>query len=467
MLEYRRTVLMKQLTAVILAAGEGKRMKSKNAKCSHKVCGKPMVEWVLRAVEGAGADETILVVGHRADQIKTILGDRVKYAVQEKQLGTGHAVMQAEVHLKNSDGCVLVLCGDTPLITRKTLVDAVDYHNNSGCAATVITAKVDDPSGYGRILRGSDGQVLKIVEHRDATSEQRAINEINSGMYIFDTKMLFESLKEVNNKNDQGEYYLTDTLEILINRGSRVGAFVMEDPGEILGINDRRQLSEASSIMNRRILNDVMSSGVTIIDPASTYIDADCQIGIDTVIYPDTIIEGKTVIGDDAIIGPNSRLVNSIVGDGSEIAGSVVLDSKIGSNVHLGPFAYVRPGSSIGDNVKIGDFVEIKNSFIGANTKIPHLTYVGDSEVGEKVNVACGVVTVNYDGKKKHKTIIGDGAFVGCNVNLVSPVKVGDNAYIAAGSTITEDVPEDALAIAREKQTVKEGWVEKKGLRRK
>ncbi|MDP4093800.1 MAG: bifunctional UDP-N-acetylglucosamine diphosphorylase/glucosamine-1-phosphate N-acetyltransferase GlmU [Bacillota bacterium] len=458
---------MEQLTAVILAAGEGKRMKSKNAKCSHKICGKPMVEWVYRAVQGAGSQKSAIIVGHKAEQIKEILGDKAEYACQDKQLGTGHAVMQAGDFLKDKDGTVIVLCGDAPLITEETLKKTLDYHKENNNSATVITAIEDDPTGYGRIIRNSQSFVSGIIEHRDASPEQRSIKEINSGMYCFNTKLLLEALKELSNDNDQGEYYLTDTIGILLGKGYKVGAFTVSNPDEVLGINDRIQLAQASDIMKRRILDGFMKSGATIIDPASTYIDADSEIGIDTVIYPGTIIEGKSIIGEDCIIGPNSRLVNSIIENGAEVNNSVVLESRVGQETHVGPFAYIRPGSVIGSKVKIGDFVEVKKSVIGDGTKVSHLTYVGDSEVGKGVNLGCGVVTVNYDGSKKYKTTIGDGAFIGCNVNLVSPVNVGDNAYIAAGSTITEDVPGNALAVARERQVNKEDWVVRKGIKKK
>ncbi len=458
---------MEKNIAVILAAGEGKRMKSKKAKVVHKIFGKSLIEWVYSSVKNAGIDETIVVVGHRSDQVIECLGDTVKYAVQQQQLGTGHAVMQAEKYLEDKEGYVLVLYGDTPLVTSKTLKDVIDFHKNNGYSATVITAEVDDPTGYGRIIRDDKGDVIKIVEEKDANPEEAAIKEINSGMYCFTIKHLAKALGLLNNDNNQGEYYLTDTIGILVGMGLKVGALKLSDPREILGVNDRVQLYEASEIIKTRILEKHMRDGVTIIDPASTYIDEGVEIGIDTVIYPGTILEGDTRIGEDCIIGPNSRLVSAVIGNGTEVNNSVILESTVGNNTKVGPFAYVRPGSNIGDNVKIGDFVEIKKAVIGDKTKISHLTYVGDAEVGRNVNIGCGVVTVNYDGKKKHKTIIGDNAFVGCNVNLVAPVVVENDTYIAAGSTITDNVPQNSLAIARERQTIKDGWVIKKGMQRK
>ena len=456
---------MEHLMAVVLAAGEGKRMKSKNSKVVNKIYGKPLIERVYRAVDGAGISECVIVVGHRADQVKACMGDKVLYAVQEEQLGTGHAVMQVKQHLKDKDGYVFVLYGDTPLISSDTISRTIEYHKKNNNSATVITAELEDPTGYGRIKRSTDGGVVGIVEQKDATEAEKQIKEINSGMYCFNIKDLLAALKELNNNNSQGEYYLTDTLGILVNKGLKVGAVKVGDPSEILGINDRVQLHEASEIIKKRILNEFMCSGVTIIDPGSAYIDDDATIGMDTVIYPNVIIEGRTVIGEDCTIGPNSRIVNSRIANGVEINNSVVLESSIGNDTHVGPFAYIRPDSCIGSNVKIGDFVEVKKSTIGDKTKISHLTYVGDAEVGKNVNLGCGVVVVNYDGKRKNKTVIEDNAFVGCNVNLVSPVVVKESAYVAAGSTITDEVPENSLAIARSKQVVKEDWVIKKGIK--
>lgn len=457
---------MGNMMAVILAAGEGKRMKSKNSKVVHPVCGKPVVAWVCEAVQKSGVQEIVVVVGHRAEQVMDCLGEGVQFALQEQQLGTGHAVIQAEKYLKGRDGVVLVLNGDTPLITERTIARTVEAHEKSGNSATVITADLEDPTGYGRIIRDGAGDVIKIVEHKDADEAELAIREINSGMYCFTIGHLMEALTELGNNNSQGEYYLTDTLEILLSKGLKVGAVKVGDRDEILGINDRVQLHEASAIMQRRINTGHMKEGVTILDAEATYISGDAVIGRDAVIYPGTIIEGRTTIGEDAIIGPGARIVDSHIGRGSEVLHSVVLSSTVDEDSHVGPYAYLRPGSKIGKDVKIGDFVEVKNSQIGDGTKVSHLTYVGDAQVGKNVNLGCGVVFVNYDGVKKNRTIVGDNAFIGCNVNLISPVEVKENAYIAAGSTITEEVPENALAIARSRQVVKEGWVKKKGINR-
>lgn len=452
--------------AIILAAGEGKRMKTKKSKVTHEICGKAIIEWIYEASCGAGINQNIIVVGHKADQVKQCMGERVSYALQEELLGTGHALMQAEHLFRDKEGYLFVLCGDTPLITSKTINDTIEYHKHNNLSATIITAQLDDPTGYGRIIRDSKGNVTKIVEHRDANDSEKSIKEINSGMYCFNIKDLVKALKKISSNNKQKEYYLTDTIEIIQAMGLRVGALKVQEAEEILGINDRIQLHDASEILRKRILRNYMESGVTIVDINSTYIDQGAIIGIDTVIYPGSIINGETIIGEDCIIGPNTRLNNVRVGNEVEINSSIVSESIVGDGTKIGPYSHIRPGNDIGKHVKIGSFVETKKSTLGDKTKASHLAYIGDAEVGENVNIGCGVVFVNYNGRAKSKTIIGNNAFIGSNSNLVAPIKVGENGYVAAGSTITEEVPQDALAIARERQVVKEGWVIRKGMKR-
>lgn len=457
---------MRNCYGIILAAGEGKRMKSKLPKVLHKVCGKPMIDHIIEAMNGANVNDLIVVVGHKAEIVKEHLDNKVSTAFQEKQLGTGHAVMCCEDFLKDKEGTVIILAGDAPLITSETISKVFDYHVKNGYSATILTADAEDPTGLGRIIRNEQGDIERIVEHKDATEDERNIKEVNSANYCFDIQELLKALKKIDNDNAQGEYYLTDTIEIIKNSGKKVGAY-KTDFVEFMAVNSRVQLQEASDAMNKRTLKRLMDEGVTIINPNNTYIDSDAKIGIDTVIYPGTIIEGKCIIGEDCIIGPNSRIVKSEIGNGVEIQNSVVLESAVGDETHVGPFAYIRPESVIGKKVRIGDFVEIKKSSIGDGTKVSHLTYIGDAEVGEKCNFGCGTVFVNYDGSKKYKTKIGNHAFIGCNCNLIAPIEIGDNAYLAAGSTITDNVPDGSLAIARERQVNKDGWVDKRNIWKK
>lgn len=446
--------------SVILAAGEGKRMKSDIAKPLHKICGKPLLGWVLGAANEAGSKRNIVVVGHRGDDVIAEFDGKAEFAWQREQLGTGHALMQGIEPIKDESGTVMVLYGDTPLIGAQTLTDALRAHTEGGFSATVITAVADDPHGYGRIVR-ENGGISKIVEQKDCTDEQQEIREINSGMYFFDIQKLISALARLKNDNAQKEYYATDTIEILLADGEKVGTYTA-DFRETLGVNDRIQLAAVGKIKNEQLVHSLMLEGVTVIDPQTLYVGAEVRVGRDTVIYPNTILEGNTEIGENCIIGPGTTLRNSTVGNNTKVENSVVDSGKIGSGTNVGPFAYIRPDSVIGDNIKIGDFVEVKNSVVGNGTKVSHLTYVGDADVGENVNFGCGTVIVNYDGKEKHRTTIGNNVFIGCNTNLVSPVTLSDGAYTAAGSTITGDVPENSLAIARARQTVKEGWAKDK-----
>ena len=446
-------------TSVILAAGMGTRMKSKMPKVLHKVCGKPLSKWVIDASKAAGADKVCAVVGHKAETVKEVLGDVCEFALQAEQKGTGHAVMQAIDVIKNSKGEVVILNGDTPLITAETINKAIEYHKNNGNQATVITAILDDATGYGRIVRDNDGSVLKIVEQKDASKEEKKINEVNSGMYVFDAQSLVYALDKITPNNAQGEYYLTDTLEILLSAGKKIGGYAISDNDEIRGINDRVQLNEAEKIMQKRINEYHMRNGVTMRNPESVYIEDGVEIGNDTEICQNVTIKSGTKIGSDCVIGSGSMLDRAVIHDGVDVLSSVILESEVDEGTHVGPFAYIRPNCHVGKEVKVGDFVELKNSNIDDGTKISHLTYIGDSDVGADVNFGCGTVTCNYDGKNKMRCKVGDGAFIGCNTNLIAPVEVGEKAYIAAGSTITDNIPEDALAIARARQVIKENWV--------
>lgn len=449
-------------TSVILAAGMGTRMKSKMPKVIHKVCGKELCRWVIDASKEAGADAVCAVVGHKAEMVKEALGDVCSFALQAEQKGTGHAVMQAIDVIKAAKGEVVILNGDTPLVTADAIKNAVEYHRNSKNQATVITAHLDDATGYGRIVREEGGGVLKIVEQKDASEEEKKINEVNSGMYVFDGESLVYALSQLTPNNAQGEYYLTDTLEILLKAGKKVGGYAIADNDEIRGINDRVQLSEAQKIMQRRINEMHMRNGVTMQSPESVIIEDGVEIGADTEIQQNVTIKSGTKIGSDCVIGSGTVLDGAVIHDNVDILSSVILNSEVCGGTHVGPFAYIRPNCKVGKDVKVGDFVELKNSNIDDGTKISHLTYIGDSDVGKRVNFGCGTVTCNYDGKNKYRTVIGDDCFVGCNTNFVSPINVGDGVYIAAGSTITEDIPGGSLSIARARQVNKEDWTDKR-----
>ena len=450
--------------AIILAAGKGTRMKSKYPEVIHKVCGKEMVNHVINVSQKSGVNDIVVILGHESDVVKERLPRDSMIAMQTEQLGTGHAVKMAKEYINDED-TIVVLCGDTPLIKEDTLKRLFAYHLENEYHATVLTTKVDNPTGYGRIIRDNNEDLLKIVEQKDANEEEKAVKEINSGIYCFNGKSLRESLDLIDNNNAQGEYYLTDTIYIMRDRGQKVGAYNGSTIEELMGVNSRVELSKAEEIMRRRINEAHMVNGVTIIDTNSTYIESDVEIGNDTIIYPGVMLKGNTKIGSNCVIEMNSAIENSIIGDNTEVKNSTIIDSVVGENTTVGPYAYLRPKSNIGNNVKIGDFVEVKNATIEDNSKASHLSYIGDAHVGKDVNIGCGVVFVNYDGKNKFKSVVKDGAFIGSNSNLVAPVIVEEDGYIATGSTITNDVPKGALAIARERQVVKEGWVEKKRVR--
>ncbi|ASB63231.1 bifunctional N-acetylglucosamine-1-phosphate uridyltransferase/glucosamine-1-phosphate acetyltransferase [Bacillus sp. A053] len=445
--------------AVVLAAGQGTRMKSKLYKVLHPVCGKPMVEHVVDEALKLSLSKLVTIVGHGAEEVKKQLGDKSEYALQAEQLGTAHAVKQAQPFLADEKGVTIVICGDTPLLTAETMEEMLKEHTQREAKATILTAVAEDPTGYGRIIRSQNGAVQKIVEHKDASEEERLVTEINTGTYCFDNEALFRAIDQVSNDNAQGEYYLPDVIEILKNEGETVAAYQTGNFQETLGVNDRVALSQAEQFMKERINKRHMQNGVTLIDPMNTYISPDAVIGSDTVIYPGTVIKGEVQIGEDTIIGPHTEIMNSSIGSRTVIKQSVVNHSKVGNDVNIGPFAHIRPDSVIGNEVKIGNFVEIKKTQFGDRSKASHLSYVGDAEVGTDVNLGCGSITVNYDGKNKYLTKIEDGAFIGCNSNLVAPVTVGEGAYVAAGSTVTEDVPGKALAIARARQVNKDDYV--------
>ena len=449
------------LETLILAAGKGTRMKSKLPKVLHKVGGKPMLQHVIDAAKHAGSSREIVVVGSGAQLVQqTISG--VEFVLQEQQLGTGHAVLSAKEHFTESEGTVLILCGDPPLLTSKLLKNFVAAHESSHCAATVLTAAMPDPTGYGRVLHEDNGTFLKIVEEKDATADQKKIREVNAGCYCFDVHKLFPALEKVGNDNAQGEYYLPDVLTILKAAGEKIFTFAANYAEETVGINSRLQLAAADQALRLRKERELMENGVTIIDPATTFIDVDVEIGQDTIIHPNTYLEGNTKIGEDCEIGPDVRFVNMSVGNKVKAQFSYCHDATIDNDVTVGPYVHIRPGTKISDRVKVGNFVEVKNSTIGEGTKLPHLQYIGDSDVGSNVNIGCGTVTCNYDGKEKHRTKIGDNVFVGCNTNFIAPVEIGDGAYIGAGSTINKDVPKNNLAIARARQTNIANWNDKR-----
>ncbi len=453
---------MNSIAAVIMAAGKGTRMKSNHSKVVQKVAGEPMVSHVFRTCKKIGAEKIITVVGHLKEEVMAAVGEGEIFAHQTELLGTGDAVMRAMKFIDESTDYVVILSGDAPLVSEETIKSALDFHIQNNFSCTVFTACLDDAAKYGRIIKNEKGELIKIVEFADASDEEKKINEINGGMYWFSAADLKFALSKIDNNNAQGEYYLTDTIDILKNAGKGVGCFTVSDPDEILGVNTKLELTNVDRVMRMRINSRHALNGVYFQNIENTFIGPDVQIEADAEILTGTILSGKTKIGAECIIGPNSRIENSTIGQGSVLDNAVVLESTVGENCKIGPFTYIRPHSSIGNGCKVGDFVEIKNAVLGDGSKASHLTYIGDSDVGKNVNFGCGTITVNYDGKKKHRTKIGDRAFIGCNTNLVSPVEVGEGAYIAAGSTIVEEVPDKTLAIARARQVIKTNWKDKR-----
>lgn len=443
---------------VVLAAGKGTRMKSKLYKVLHQVCGKSMVEHVVEAAQAIEPDKIVTVVGNGAKKVKTVLAGKSEFVLQKKQLGTGDAVLTAEKQLAQKDGATLVITGDTPLFTSKTLQKLFDYHQNKGNAATVLTAQAPNPYGYGRIIRDEQDNVLRIVEQKDGSPEELKIKEINTGVFCFDNKQLFSALKQVTNDNAQGEYYLTDVLEILRNNKQRIGAYKMHDFSESIGVNDRIALAQATKIMQKRINEQHMREGVTFVDPDTAYIDADVKIGSDTVIEGNVVIKGKTVIGNNCLITAGSRIIDSQISNKVTITSSTIEGAKMADHSDIGPNSHLRTNSIIEAGVHIGNFVEVKNAEIGQNSKVGHLTYVGDATLGKDVNVGCGTIFANYDGVQKDHTTVGNRSFIGSGSTLVAPVNVADHAFIAADSTITKDVSQYDMAIARGKQVNKPNY---------
>lgn len=419
---------MQDIMGIVLAAGKGTRMKSKKSKLIHKIYGKEIISRVVENAKKAGLSEIVAVVGYQKEQLQEVLKDSVKYAYQEEALGSGHAVMQAKEYLKGKNGRVVVLSGDVPILRPSTIEKLVQKSIENNEYATVLSAIYDNPTGYGRMIRDEVGNLKAIIEDKELEESQRSIQEINAGVYCFDIQEFLKALEQVKPNNKKGEYYITDVIKIMNEKGLKLGALIVEDNTEILGVNDRVQLEILTKILRLRINTEHMKNGVTIEDTNSTFIYDDVEIGQDTVIHPNTTIKSGVKIGEDCEIGPNS---------------------------------YIREGCTLANKVKVGSFVELKKVTAGEGTKIPHLTYMGDTEIGSKCNIGCGTITCNYDGFNKSKTIIGNNVFVGSNVNLVAPVKVEDNAFIAAGSTITDDVPSYSLAIARQKQINKENWNKK------
>jgi bifunctional UDP-N-acetylglucosamine pyrophosphorylase/glucosamine-1-phosphate N-acetyltransferase len=449
---------------VILAAGQGTRMKSQLPKVLHPVAGRPMLEHVLDAAATVAPATVTVIVGHAGETVRRRLAGRtgLTFAVQEPQLGTAHALQQAEPILTGKTGTVILLSGDVPLLTGRTLERLLEAHRSATAAATVVTALVERPYGYGRIVR-VDGHIARIAEERDASPAERQIREINSGIYAFDLPPLFDALRGIASQNAQGEFYLTDLVSIYRRRKLPVETLVVDDPQEIRGINSRTELAEVGTLVRQKKNEELMAAGVTLVDPATTYIDPRAEIGGDTVIHPGVVIEGATRIGLACEIQAHVRIADAQIGDHVNVNSfCVIVESTIASGASVGPFAHLRPDTAVGEGAKVGNFVELKKTSLGAGSKVSHLSYLGDATVGDRVNVGAGTITCNYDGEKKHQTIIEDGAFIGSDSQLVAPVKVGKGAYVAAGSSITQDVPDGALGIARARQNNVEGWAERK-----
>ena len=452
----------RKLAVIVLAAGLGTRMKSKTPKVLHEVCGKPMIGWISEAVAAVKPDRTLVVLGEGVESVHQVLPQSTEVVIQEKQLGTGDAVRSAESALEDFEGDILVMYGDTPLVTGGDLAELLSTHAAKAPSCTLMTVDVDDPSHYGRVCRDADGRVTHIVEHRDAGEEEKKICEVNAGVYVFEAPTLWEALAEVGSNNDQGEIYLTDVIGIMAERSQVVLAHRIDDESVVLGVNSRLDLAKATGLMQRRILERHMLDGVTVRDPDCTYVDADVKIGRDTMLEPMTVLAGDTLVGEDCVIGPSTTLIDSSVDDGCSVIKSHVVGAEIAAGCEVGPFAYLRPGARLAEGAKAGTFVEIKNSSVGAGAKVPHLSYVGDAEIGAGTNIAAGNITANYDGVNKHRTVIGRDVNTGADTVFVAPVEVGDGAMTGAGSVITDDVPSGGLGIGRARQRNVEGYTKKK-----
>jgi bifunctional UDP-N-acetylglucosamine pyrophosphorylase/glucosamine-1-phosphate N-acetyltransferase len=455
--------MTQNLEVIILAAGLGTRMKSATVKVLHRAAGRPIIEYVLDLAADVSDQPPVVVVGHQREAVQKAIGNRARFVMQEQQLGTGHAVLQAAAILEDAgakDRRVLILSGDVPLTRPETLRKLIEEHERAGNALTLLTMKLDNPGMYGRIVRDrTTGAVVKIVEAKDASSEEKKIDEVNAGIYVFNGEELFGRLRNLSANNAQGEYYLTDLLAVLRSAGRRVGAMVVDDPVEALGVNSRSELATVESVIQRRVVDNLMADGVTFRNPSTVVIDSTVTIGADTVVYPFVTLEGMTSIGEGCVIEPGVHLHNVRVGDDVHVkTGTVAEDAVIEAEATVGPYAHLRPGTHLGRRVKVGNFVETKKAVFGEGAKASHLSYIGDAEIGADVNIGAGTITCNYDGVRKHKTVLEDGVFIGSDSQLVAPVRIGRGAYVGAGSTITKDVPPDALALSRTPQTIIEGW---------
>lgn len=446
-----------KLKTLILAAGKGTRMKSELPKVIHEVNGIPMISKIIKVLEILKPEENILILGHKKEEVLKVVGEDADYVVQTEQFGTGHAVLQAKDKLEDYDGDVMVLCGDTPLLREETLEELYKFHRDTDSVTTILTSIYDNPFGYGRIVK-ENGLVKAIVEEKEADAEIKKIKEVNAGVYCFKGRELFDALSKITNNNEKGEYYLTDVIGIQVGEGKKVQSFVLNDNIEILGVNSKVELAQASKVLRDRKNIELMEKGAILIDPSAVYVEEDVKVGRDTVIYPGAILQGKTVIGDNCQILGTTRIIDSTLGDNIKVESSVIEESILEEGVTVGPFAHLRPKSHLKEKVHIGNFVEIKKSTLEKGVKAGHLTYLGDAQIGEDTNIGAGTITCNYDGKNKFKTIVGKNSFIGSDSMLVAPVVIGENALVGAGSVITKDVPDNSLAVSRSKQIIKNDW---------